>query len=64
MSTDDAAQVPNHIDSEHKTTDIYIEKNWSIVDAIQAACSDVLIACPIKLIRNSNKSLCQKKSRG
>ena len=37
MSKDDVALALNHIDSTHKTTDIYIEKDWSIVDDVQAA---------------------------
>ena len=32
MSKDDVALALNHVDSEHSTTDIYIEKDWSIVD--------------------------------
>lgn len=36
ISKDDIAEALNHVDSEHKTTDIYIEKDWSIVDYVQA----------------------------
>lgn len=32
ISKDDAALALNHVDNEHRTTDIYIEKDWSIVD--------------------------------
>jgi len=35
MSKDDVALALNHVDSEHSTTDIYIEKDWSIVDDVQ-----------------------------
>jgi hypothetical protein len=35
MSKDDVALALNHVDSEHSTTDIYIEKYWSIVDDVQ-----------------------------
>ena len=37
MSKDDIAEALNHVDGEHRTTDIYIEKDWSIVDDVQAA---------------------------
>jgi len=37
MSKDDIAEALNHVDGEHGTTDIYIEKDWSIVDDVQAA---------------------------
>lgn len=37
MSKDDVAQALNHIDNNHRTTDIYIEKDWVIVDDVQAA---------------------------
>ena len=42
MSIDDVAQALNHIDSEHKTTDIYIEKDWKIVDDVQHAVISLL----------------------
>jgi hypothetical protein len=37
MDKDDIAEALNHVDGEHKITDIYIEKDWSIVDRVQAA---------------------------
>jgi len=37
ISKDDIAEALNHVDGEHRTTDIYIEKDWSIVDDVQAA---------------------------
>lgn len=37
ISKDDIGEALNHVDGEHKTTDIYIEKDWSIVDDVQAA---------------------------
>ena len=37
MNKDDIAEALNHVDGEHGTTDIYIEKDWSIVDDVQAA---------------------------
>jgi integrase len=35
MSKDDVALALNHVDEGHRTTDIYIEKDWSIVDEVQ-----------------------------
>ena len=37
MNKDDIAEALNHVDGDHKITDIYIEKDWSIVDKVQAA---------------------------
>lgn len=36
MSKDDVALALNHVDQGNKTTDIYIEKDWSIVDEVQS----------------------------
>lgn len=35
MSKDDVALALNHIDNGHRTTDIYIAKDWKIVDEVQ-----------------------------
>ncbi|WP_199121438.1 phage integrase SAM-like domain-containing protein [Pedobacter sp. ASV28] len=35
MSKDDVALALNHVDQGRKTTDIYIDKDWSIVDEVQ-----------------------------
>ncbi|MEJ2884673.1 site-specific integrase [Pedobacter sp. GR22-6] len=35
MSTDDIGLALNHVDQGKKTTDIYIEKDWRIVDELQ-----------------------------
>jgi integrase len=35
MSMDDVALALNHIDEGHRTTDIYIAKDWKIVDEVQ-----------------------------
>lgn len=35
MSVDDVGLALNHIDTGHKTTDIYIAKDWKIVDEVQ-----------------------------
>jgi hypothetical protein len=37
INKDDIAETLNHVDGEHRTTDIYIEKDWSIIDDVQAA---------------------------
>ena len=37
MDKDDIAEALNHVDGDHKITDIYIEKDWSVVDKVQAA---------------------------
>lgn len=34
VSKDDIGMALNHTDEEHKTTDIYLEKDWSIVDRV------------------------------
>jgi hypothetical protein len=36
MSKDDVGLALNHVDRGNKTTDIYIEKDWNIVDEVQA----------------------------
>ncbi|MET3114164.1 integrase [Pedobacter sp. CG_S7] len=35
MSKDDVALALNHVDDEHRTTDIYIANEWGIVDEVQ-----------------------------
>jgi len=35
ISEDDVALALNHSDDYHKTTDIYLEKNWNIIDEVQ-----------------------------
>src|SRR6202012_1532997 len=47
MDKDDIAEALNHVDGDHKITDIYIEKDWSIVDKVKAAV--------IKFFRKLNK---------
>jgi integrase len=41
-SKDDVAMALNHIDENRKTTDIYIAKDWSIVDEVQEAVTALL----------------------
>ncbi|RZL61705.1 MAG: recombinase [Pedobacter sp.] len=36
ISKDDVALALNHVDNDHRVTDIYIEKDWSIVDEVQS----------------------------
>ncbi|MDB5024520.1 MAG: recombinase, partial [Mucilaginibacter sp.] len=36
MTKDDVALALNHVDEGHRTTDIYIDKDWGIVDEVQA----------------------------
>jgi len=36
MTKDDVALALNHLDEGHRTTDIYIDKDWGIVDEVQA----------------------------
>lgn len=42
ISKDDIALALNHVDEETKTTDIYIEKDWTIVDEVQLALVSLL----------------------
>ena len=35
MLIEDIAMALNHINDEHKVTDIYIEKDWSLIDKVQ-----------------------------
>jgi hypothetical protein len=37
ISKDDIAEALNHVDGDHKVTDIYLEKDWSVVDEVQVA---------------------------
>jgi integrase len=37
MTKDDVALALNHVDEGHRTTDIYIDKDWGIVDEVQAS---------------------------
>jgi len=42
MSKDDVALALNHIDEGHRTTDIYIAKDWKIVDEVQVKVITIL----------------------
>lgn len=41
-SKDDVALALNHVDQGHKVTDIYLEKDWRIVDEVQKAVLDII----------------------
>jgi len=43
ISMNDVALALNHVDSNHKTTDIYIDRDWSIVDEVQERVVGLLI---------------------
>ena len=43
LSKDDVALALNHVDQGNKVTDIYIEKDWNIVDEVQSKVIDLLI---------------------
>ncbi|AMR32731.1 recombinase [Mucilaginibacter sp. PAMC 26640] len=58
MSLDDVSAALNHIDHGHKITDIYIAKDWKIVDDVQSAVIDL-----IKTFNNPNDSLSYLKEK-
>lgn len=47
MSKDDVALALNHVDQERRITDIYVDKDWSIIDELQEKV--------IKLLTEENK---------
>ncbi|WP_454801450.1 phage integrase SAM-like domain-containing protein [Mucilaginibacter phyllosphaerae] len=52
-SKDDIALALNHVDNGHKTTDIYIAKDWSIVDEVQEAVINLIREKPkVKVCRS------------
>ncbi|MFD1256962.1 site-specific integrase [Mucilaginibacter terrae] len=42
LSKDHIAQALNHVDDGHKTTDIYIQKDWAIIDEVQRTVINLL----------------------
>ncbi|RQO79087.1 recombinase [Pedobacter sp. KBW01] len=56
MSKDDVAQALNHVDSEHSTTDIYIEKDWRIVDEVQIKVVSLLRRLDTKMLKTQKRS--------
>lgn len=55
INKDDIAEALNHVDGQHGTTDIYIEKDWSIVDAVQDA-----VISNLRTLRCPQDSITQK----
>jgi len=43
MSKDDVALALNHVDRERRITDIYVDKDWSIIDELQEKVIQLLI---------------------
>ncbi|PYF68413.1 site-specific integrase [Pedobacter nutrimenti] len=60
MSRDDVAQALNHVDSEHTTTDIYIEKDWRIVDEVQIKVVSLLRRLDAKMLKIKSKTSIKK----
>lgn len=60
MSRDDVAQALNHVDSEHTTTDIYIEKDWRIVDEVQIKVVSLLRRLDAKILKTKSKTSIKK----
>jgi hypothetical protein len=54
FSKDDVALALNHVETGRKTTDIYIEKDWSILDELQY---QVLVTCKLLAAKMGAKSL-------
>ena len=57
MSKDDIALALNHIDNGHRTTDIYIAKDWRIVDEVQLKVVSLLRKLDGTLKRRKRKIL-------
>jgi integrase len=56
LSMDYIGEALNHIDNDHKTTDIYIEKDWSIVDNVQSAV--------MEFFRKARRLISKKEKQG
>lgn len=56
MSKDDVALALNHVDEGNRTTDIYIAKDWKIVDEVQRKVIAQLRKIEIKAIKEKNKA--------
>jgi integrase len=54
MSVDDIGEALNHIDGGHTTTDIYLAKDWGIVDDVQFQVIKLLNDIPETEISISN----------
>lgn len=55
MSKDDVALALNHVDEGNRTTDIYIAKDWKIVDDVQRKVIAQLRKVEIKLMKKTQK---------
>jgi len=62
ISKDDVSLALNHVDDEHRTTDIYIEKDWSIVDDVQIKVIGLLRSLDIKVAAKQKKEAPLKKA--
>ena len=51
MSKDDVALALNHVDEGNRTTDIYIAKDWKIVDDVQRKVIAQLKKVEIKVMK-------------
>ena len=56
MSKDDVALALNHVDNEHTTTDIYIAKDWQIVDRVQVKVVGLLRRLDTKMLKIRKRS--------
>ena len=62
ISKDDVALALNHVDDEHRTTDIYIEKDWSIVDEVQIKVVGLLRRFDMKMASKKKKEASLNKA--
>lgn len=62
MSKDDVGLALNHVDQGNKTTDIYIEKDWAIVDDVQANVISLLSEPDLPKIKKLNNPNEQRKT--
>jgi hypothetical protein len=56
-SKDDVALALNHVDETRKTTDIYIEKDWGILDEVQNAVISLLRDKPLLMDINQCRQI-------
>jgi len=54
LITIDVAGAMNHVDEGNRMTDIYIAKDWAIVDDVQSAVLNAFKKVEVKLGKNSN----------
>lgn len=55
MSKDDIALALNHVDEGNRTTDIYIAKDWKIVDDVQRKVMEKLKEIEAKSMTRQDK---------